>query len=275
MNRLPKLTAALLASAAAFTLFTPFEGTMAGSKLYICATPQPTALDQAGYEALTWVEITGVGDMSEVGSATNILTYDTWGDDVVRKQKGMTNAGDPTVELAYDPTLGAATGQGIIETAALTKFYYAFKVVHADELVTGGVGTVDYHRGLVTGPTHPQGRNEDFDLNVYTLGLVQRELRIKPTLGNPPINTVLPAITGTAQVGVTLTTTNGTWVGDATITYARQWRANGVAIPGATATTYQPVVADIGKYISCAVTATNLAGQGTAYSASTAAVIAA
>lgn len=272
MNRLPKLTAALLASA--FALFTPFEGTMAGSKLYICATPQPSALNQAQYEALTWVEITGVGAMAEVGSSTNILTYDTWADDVVRKQKGMTNAGDPTVELAYDPALGADTGQGVLAAAALTKFIYAFKVQRADELITGGTGTTYYHRGLVTGPSHPQGRNEDFDLDVYTLGLVQREIRVKPTLGNPPVNTVLPTITGTAQVGSTLTVANGTWVGDATITYTRQWRANGVAIPGATAATYQPVTADIGKYISCAVTGTNSAGQGTGFTAATAAVIA-
>lgn len=272
MNRLPKLTAALLASA--FTLFTPFEGTMAGSKLYICATPQPNTLIQSQYEALTWVEITGVGAMAEVGSSTNILSYDKWSDDVVGKQKGMTDAGNPTVELAYDPALGAATGQGIIAAASLTKFTYAFKVVRDDALITGGVGTTYYHRGIVTGPTHPQGRNEDFELDVYTLGLVQREIRVKPTTGNPPVNTVLPTITGTAQVGQTLTVANGTWVGDATITFTRQWRANGVAIPGATAATYQPVTADIGKYISCAVTGTNTAGQGTGFTASTTAVIA-
>jgi hypothetical protein len=88
-------------------------------------------------------------------------------------------------------------------------------------------------------------------------------------------NTVLPAITGTAQVGQVLTTTNGTWNGTPAPTYTRQWKANGVAIVGATGTTYTPVVGDIGKTITCTITATNTAGATTATSAATAAVIAA
>lgn len=88
-----------------------------------------------------------------------------------------------------------------------------------------------------------------------------------------PVNTVAPAITGTAQVGQTLTTTNGTWVGSPT--FARQWTANGANISAATATTYQPVIGDIGKVIRCVVTATNAYGVKTATSNATAAVIAA
>lgn len=90
-----------------------------------------------------------------------------------------------------------------------------------------------------------------------------------------PVNTVAPAITGTAQVGQTLTRTNGTWVGDATITFATAWYASGVVIPGATASTYQPVVGDIGDTITVVITATNGKGVATATSAATAAVIAA
>lgn len=88
-----------------------------------------------------------------------------------------------------------------------------------------------------------------------------------------PTNTVSPAITGTAQVGVTLTASNGTWTGSPTFT--RQWKANGVNISGATATTYVPVVGDIGKTITVAVTGKNASGKITKTSAATAAVIAA
>lgn len=88
-----------------------------------------------------------------------------------------------------------------------------------------------------------------------------------------PTNTALPAITGTARVGQTLTATNGTWSGAPT--YARQWRAAGVAISGATSTTYNPAVGDIGKTITVVVTATNDKGSVSATSAATAAVIAA
>ncbi len=90
-----------------------------------------------------------------------------------------------------------------------------------------------------------------------------------------PANTALPAITGTAQVGHTLTVSNGTWTGTPAPTFAHVWRAAGVAISGATAQTYAPVEADIGKAITCTVTATNTAGSASATSAGTAAVIAA
>lgn len=97
--------------------------------------------------------------------------------------------------------------------------------------------------------------------------------QIRPN--TPLINTVLPAITGTAQVGQVLTATNGTWTGNPTITYARQWKADGVNIAGATGTTYTPVIGDIGKVITVTVTATNPDWSGAATSAATAAVIAA
>lgn len=88
-----------------------------------------------------------------------------------------------------------------------------------------------------------------------------------------PVNTVAPAITGTAQVGQTLTVTNGTWAGNAA-TYTRQWK-RGATNVGAGGTTYVPVVGDIGSPITCIVTATNSTGAVTATSNATANVIAA
>ncbi|WP_395674708.1 hypothetical protein [Inquilinus sp.] len=89
-----------------------------------------------------------------------------------------------------------------------------------------------------------------------------------------PSNTVLPAITGTAQVGQVLTSTTGTWTARPGATYARQWKAAGVNIGGATGTTYTPVGGDVGKVITVAVTATNNKGAASATSAATTAVIA-
>jgi len=268
MKKLALLTAALLATSVA--LSTPFANTNAGGKLYICATPQNNPIANAGaYAALTWVEIVGVGSVGEMGTSTNILTYDTWADDVMDKGKGMSDAGSPTIELSRTPT---DAGQILLNAAALVNQKYAFKIVLGDPIIIGGVGTTIYTRGLVTGPTRPMGRNEDFVLETFTLGLVQREIVVAPTSGNPPVNTVLPAITGTVQVAQVLTASNGTWVGDATITYTKQWRSNGVPIVGATANTYTPVAGDVGKYLSCTVTGTNAAGSAVATTASTIAV---
>jgi hypothetical protein len=78
------------------------------------------------------------------------------------------------------------------------------------------------------------------------------------------VATNMPSITGTAQVGQVLTSTNGTWAGT-TPTFSRQWlrcSATGdqcVAIAGATSTTYTPVTADRNLRLRVRVTATRSA----------------
>lgn len=88
-------------------------------------------------------------------------------------------------------------------------------------------------------------------------------------------NTVAPVITGTAQVGATLQTTGGTWVGGPTPTLAYQWFADGVAIAGATASSFDVLIGQLGKVITVKVTGTNVIGSETVTSAATSAVIAA
>jgi len=90
-----------------------------------------------------------------------------------------------------------------------------------------------------------------------------------------PVNAVLPVITGTAQVGQTLTVTPGTWTGLPTPVVTRQWQANSVDIVGATGLTYVPIVGQVGQTIRCVETAVNTSGSVSANSAQTAAVIAA
>lgn len=261
------LTLGLLASVAAFA------NSNAASKWFVCATPQNNTLARADYEALTWVEIKYIGNVGETGKKTNMLTYDTWGDAVTQKAKGMTDAGSPEIECARDPN---DAGQNILKAAGAVgnNNSYAFKELRADAS-TGGTGTIRYHRGLVSGPTYPGGKNEDFDLQVFTLGLQQEVIEVAPTLaGIAPTLTVNPAITGTASVGTTLTLSNGTFTGDAPITYAYQWFAGGVAIAGATASTYTLTSAQVGKVITGRVTASNASGSASGYSAATSAVTA-
>lgn len=243
----------------------------AASKLYICATAQNTILTQTDYELLTWVEIGGVGSRGEMGKNTNMLTYDTWGDSVVQKAKGMTDAGSVEIELARSAT---DAGQVLLRTAAAVgnNNNYAFKELRADGPV-GGVGSVFYNRGLVAGPRRPGGRNEDFDLEVFTLGFQQEEIVVNPTsAGIAPYFTAIPTLSGTFTVGQVITAANGTWAGDATITYAYQWFANNILISGATANTYTLLSAQLGKRISVRVIATNSSGSASAMTAPSAAV---
>ena len=93
----------------------------------------------------------------------------------------------------------------------------------------------------------------------------------------PPASTALPTISGTAEVGQTLTSSTGSWSGSPSA-YAYQWRrcdsvgANCALITGATARQYALASADLGKTMRVTVTASNAAGAASATSNATAAV---
>ncbi len=86
-----------------------------------------------------------------------------------------------------------------------------------------------------------------------------------------PKNTAPPAITGTARVGQTLTSSTGSWSGSPD-SYAYQWLrcdsdgSNCGTITGATAKTYLVRLADIGFRLRVRVTAKNEKGTATANS---------
>ena len=90
----------------------------------------------------------------------------------------------------------------------------------------------------------------------------------------PPVNTVAPVVSGTATVGQTLSTTNGTWTGTPTITFTYQWQRNSSNISLATSSTYTLVNADAGNPIRCVVTGTNSVSNSSANSNATANVAA-
>lgn len=90
--------------------------------------------------------------------------------------------------------------------------------------------------------------------------------------GSLPINTVAPAVSGTATVGSTLSTTNGTWTGAPAPTFTYQWQRDVSNISGATSSTYVIQSADVGSTLRCVVTATNPSGAVSANSNSTATV---
>lgn len=160
--------------------------TNSGAKFYIgvdsvtnMAKPQATDLDAAGFAALTWLEVKAVGSVGETGTQTNIVSYDTLGTDVTLKGKGISNGGDPEIEVARIPT---DPGQIQMRAAAATRNSYAFKYEQDDAITPStGNGTTFYNRGLITGPRHPNGRNEDFVLEIYQLGLNQKEVVVEPT----------------------------------------------------------------------------------------------
>jgi hypothetical protein len=96
--------------------------------------------------------------------------------------------------------------------------------------------------------------------------------------GGPPRNTSAPTISGTPQVGQTLTADNGTWVGAPTITFTYHWRRcsnTGVScadITGATAKTYVLTSADENTTLRVRVTGRNGRGSSSTTSPATAVI---
>ncbi|WP_232421798.1 glycoside hydrolase family 3 N-terminal domain-containing protein [Nocardioides sp. Iso805N] len=68
-----------------------------------------------------------------------------------------------------------------------------------------------------------------------------------------PTNSTLPSISGTPQVGATLTADDGSWSVQG-VTPSYQWNADGAAIEGATGATYVPTPDVLGKAITVTVT---------------------
>jgi GH25 family lysozyme M1 (1,4-beta-N-acetylmuramidase) len=95
-----------------------------------------------------------------------------------------------------------------------------------------------------------------------------------------PAVIVAPVVTGTTEVGQTLTASAGTWSGSPA-SFAFTWRrcdaagANCTSIEAATTPTYTLTPGDIGTTLSLIVTATGKGGAGTATAPTTAAVAAA
>jgi hypothetical protein len=81
----------------------------------------------------------------------------------------------------------------------------------------------------------------------------------------PPVNTAAPVVSGTAEVGSQLTTTNGAW-SNAPTSFTHAWRRGGTTIGGAIGAAYTLVAADEGEMISSYVTATNPHGSASAAS---------
>jgi hypothetical protein len=91
-------------------------------------------------------------------------------------------------------------------------------------------------------------------------------------LASKPANTSAPTISGTPQVGDTLTADVGNWSGSSPLSFQYQWRRCGPAggscanIPGETASTYVLVSGDVNNTLRVRVTASNSSGSASAAS---------
>lgn len=243
----------------------------AGAKLYIGGTKATsgTDLEAADFNGQSWTEIKGVSNLGSLGDTSELITHNPLATRRTRKLRGTRNAGSMQVVAGMD---AADPGQLAVIAAEKTDFTYAFKLVF-DDAPAGGTPSESYFVALVLSATREIGEaNSVVTLNT-TLEIDSNIVFVAAAIaGSAPDNTVLPAITGTAEEDQTLTVSSGTWTGSPTPSYAYQWFRDGESIPGATASTHLVVAADVGKKLRAQVTATNVNGTASAFSAETSTV---
>ncbi len=166
-------------------------------------------------------------------------------------------SGDPTITYTYQWQRCDSAGAGCADVAGATAQTYTLALADVNHIL------------LVNVTAH----------NTAGTGVASSPKTGVVSGGTPPTNSALPAITGAATVGSTLSTSDGTWGGTAPIAYAYSWGrcdtagAACTAIGGATAHTYTVASADVGYTLRATVTATNAAGGGEAISSPTAVVV--
>lgn len=245
----------------------------AGSRLYIGSAKAFAGTDfiASDFNDQEWTEIRGTTNLGSAGDTSALVTSDQIGAARTRKLKGVRNAG--SMEVVADLDYSDA-GQLAVIAAEKAKETYAFRLVFNDAPV-GGTPSERLFTALVMSAAEQWNEANSVMSLSATLELDSNIVRVAAAAsGSAPDNTVLPAITGTAEVGETLTASEGTWTGSPTPTFAYQWFADGESIPGETADTYEIVAEDEGVVISVQVTASNVNGVASAISAATATVTA-
>ncbi|RUW56364.1 hypothetical protein [Mesorhizobium sp. M8A.F.Ca.ET.021.01.1.1] len=104
---------------------------------------------------------------------------------------------------------------------------------------------------------------------ILPISIFQKQSNYRRPSGpvSPALSGAAPRISGTPRPTRVLTATPGAWSAqgdEPTFTY--QWRANGTDISGATLDNYTVLIGDVGKAITCRVTATNDFGSAAATS---------
>lgn len=128
------------------------------------------------------------------------------------------------------------------------------------------ITTIEGYVPLATGPTTAVGGDGSIWRYQPNIAAGMAQLEPAGTVPSPPVNTVLPVVSGTPKNGQTLTTSNGTWL-NAPTSYTYVWLRNGLPISGATSQTYVAASADIGTMIVAQVTGVNANGTDVAQSA--------
>ena len=248
---------------------------------------------QRSADGTTWTNIQGAS-----ASAYTLQTADE--NSQVRAVQSASNP-DGTAGSASAPTAAVPSSNPVnTQPPAVTGSALRGAALIADQGAWGGQGNTyiqQWESSRDNGATWSAIKNATGATYVLATGDEGAQLRVQvtatnpdgtltvassgvgPVLSSPPVNTVAPALSGTAQRASTLAAAQGTWSGAGNaMSYQWQRTANGSTwanITGATVNTYTLAVADENATVRVEVTASNPDGTVRADSAPTATVPAA
>jgi hypothetical protein len=169
---------------------------------------------------------------------------------------------DATTHKALPNAFVVAVGAGEVGGVALTNSNGQYTIMG---LATGSYKVEFFAAGYVT----QYYNNQSSFASASPVSVIQKNTTVgidAALMPKAPINTVAPSVSGTPAVGQTLSCSNGSWTGSPAPTFTRSWLRDGVAITGATASTYVVQAADQGNGLTCKVTAKNASGSVAALS---------
>lgn len=254
------------------------------------APPAPTGLTATTSEwdprtlAASWTAAAGTGGATEDSVTYRVSLQDQAGGEPVTTETFLTDTEFGDLLPGHTYTLSVATTNGAFTSAPATTTWTAPTAVAAPSAVAvSGSLSVGSRLSVRTTGTWPadttlsyEWRNNAGQLlgrsSTLTISAAQAGRRIRvavtgemdgavpatvtsaysTTVALGTLASRVPAISGTAKVGRTLSVTPGAWTTGTRFTY--RWTANGRTIRGATARTYRPTRAVAGKRIRVVVT---------------------
>lgn len=142
--------------------------TSAGTKIYI-GSAQPATYDEAGFEAVTWLEIGEITSIGQLGGTTSVITHIPLGTKTVVKRTGSVNYGTLDMQGARCSDTGIAALRAAFTSTASKPFKIVYPVL---------LGEVDYFTAVVTSATTNVGNadqilgfgaNVDVDNEILTV----------------------------------------------------------------------------------------------------------
>jgi hypothetical protein len=115
-----------------------------------------------------WVEIDEASNLGAFGDTSASVTFSSIKDARVRKMKGARDAGNISLVCGYD---ARDLGQIAMRLAQTTKFYYAFKVIAADERLEDDTPTTFFFNALVDSEKVNFGANNAVVQTTFTIGI--------------------------------------------------------------------------------------------------------